>query len=96
MNEYERMKAQKDEILSRELTLICSDCKATLVYRREGNQVTVMHSCTPKVARQRIKELRKLAWPWIPARQGQITFEEWSKLVSWVTNSELIAEETTK
>lgn len=88
MREYDRMKAQKEEILSRELQVICSSCGGTCIYKREGNRVVFTHSCTPPNVRERIVKLRKIAWPWIPARQGHITFDEWSELVRWVTDTE--------
>ena len=92
--EFERMKAKKDEILARELQVVCSSCGGTCIYKREGNRVTVTHSCLSPQWRERIMKLRKLAWPWIPARQGQITFEEWSELVRWVTESEPVMSES--
>lgn len=95
MRDYDTMKAQKDEILSSELTVICSTCGATCIYKRESNRVTFTHNCTPPKVRERIMKLRKIAWPWIPARQGHITFDEWSELVRWVTDSEPKMEEAT-
>jgi len=93
MSEYDRLKAQKDEILARELEIVCSSCGGTCIYKREGNRVVFMHSCTPPQVRERMIKLRKIAWPWIPARQNQITFDEWSELVRWVTESELVVSE---
>jgi hypothetical protein len=93
MSEYDKMKAHKEEILSRELQVICSSCGGTCIYKRENNRVVFTHCCTPPQVRERIRKLRKLAWPWIPARQGQITFDEWSELVRWVTDSEMVISE---
>jgi hypothetical protein len=88
MSEYDNMKAQKEEILSRELQVVCSACGGTCIYKLEKNRVVFTHHCTPQNVRERIMKLRKVAWPWMPARKGQITFEEWSDLVRWVTDTE--------
>lgn len=87
--EFEKMKERKDELISTELTVVCSACGATCIYKREKNKVTFSHYCTPPKVRERIHKLRKLAWPWIPGRGGQITFEEWAELVRWVTETEI-------
>ena len=86
------MKAPKQEILSSELQVICSSCGGSCIYKRDNNRVVFIHSCTPPKERERLLMLRKIAWPWIPARQGQITFDEWSELVRWVTDSEKVKE----
>lgn len=71
------------------MILMCSSCGGTMVYKNESEEITVYHSCTPARIRESLYDLRKLAWPWIPARQQQITFDEWSQLVRRVIEGEI-------
>ncbi len=49
-----------------------------------------------EILSKELQVIRKIAWPWIPARQGQIAFDEWSELVRWVTDSEVANEKESK
>lgn len=49
------VEVERDELriqLAAELIVVCSECEATVMYKREGSKINLIHSCTPKRIRE--------------------------------------------
>lgn len=47
-----------EEFWNQEIVVICSECEGTVMYKREGNRVKLIHSCTPKRIRESYSKLQ--------------------------------------